>query len=315
MFGRTPYPDWQGPSIKASEEVHRLLTEVHGEVIAPAAVPPPSLTVAGCGEVPSVLDALMRTLLSAATTMVAANEAFAALVDKYGTVRTGIGKGSVNWRKVRASPVEELAETIKRGGLANTKAADIKKILDMVWAEQKRLSLDHLHGKTAQEAMSELVRYPRIGVKTAACVILFCLRVPCFAVDTHVHRFSKWLGWVPATASAEMTFWHCEYLVPDHLKYGLHQLFIRHGQTCGRCRADTAEGTEAWEGSSCVLEHLLERNKTRSKARVVLKVKKEGAGGVVEDGEASANSQAEVNVEDAMEVEMKGEPNDDGAGT
>ncbi|KAL2112205.1 hypothetical protein VUR80DRAFT_8265 [Thermomyces stellatus] len=295
MFGRTPYPDWQGPTIEACEEVHRLLTETHGEVIAPAAIPPPSLTVAGCGEVPSVLDALMRTILSGATTMIAANEALAALVEKYGTVRTGIGKGSVNWKKVRQASVEELAQTIKRGGLANTKAADIKRILDMVWAEQKSLSLDHLHGKTSQEAMQELVRYPRIGVKTAACVILFCLRVPCFAVDTHVHRFSRWLKWVPPTASAEMTFWHCENLVPDHLKYGLHQLFIRHGQTCGRCRADTAEGTEAWNNSTCALEHLLERNKATSKTKSAPQVKKEE-----EDKDASSDSQG--NNKDAREL-------------
>lgn len=283
MFGRTPYPDWQGPSIEAAEEVHRLLTELHGEVTTPAAIPPPSLSVAGCGEVPSVLDAMMRTLLSAATTMVAANEAFTALVKKYGTVRTGVGKGSVNWKKVRASPVTELAQTIKRGGLANTKAADMKKILDIVWADRKALSLDHLHGKTAREAMEELVRYPRVGVKTAACVILFCLRVPCFAVDTHVHRFCRWLGWVPAAATAEMTFWHCEFLVPGRLKYGLHQLFIRHGQLCGRCRAVTAEGTEAWNGSVCVLEHLLERNKMKSKAKVVPKVKEEVEEKLVEE--------------------------------
>ncbi|SPO00056.1 uncharacterized protein DNG_02908 [Cephalotrichum gorgonifer] len=275
MFGQTPFPYWQGPTIEACEEVHRLLTELHGKVKAPATIPPPSLTVAGCGEVPSVLDALMRTLLSAATTMVAANEAFTALVNKYGTVRCGVGKGSVRWNKVRLAPVEELTDTIKRGGLANSKAADIKKILDMVWTERRTLSLDHLHGKTAQQAMSELVRYPRIGVKTAACVILFCLRVPCFAVDTHVHRFCKWLKWVPGTASAEMTFWHCEYLVPDHLKYALHQLFIRHGQTCDRCRAATAEGTEAWNSSSCVLEHLLERNKTPRKGKLGHKVKEE----------------------------------------
>lgn len=311
MFGRTPYPDWQGPSIEACVEVHRLLTEVHGEVIAPAAIPPPSLTVAGCGEVPSVLDALMRTILSAATTMVAANEAFAALVKKYGTVRTGIGKGSVNWKKVRQTSVEELADTIKRGGLANTKAADIKKILDMVWTEQRMLSLDHLHGKTAQAAMQELVRYPRIGVKTAACVILFCLRVPCFAVDTHVHRFSKWLKWVPPTASAEMTFWHCEYLIPDNLKYGLHQLFIRHGQTCGRCRADTAEGTDAWNNSTCVLESHLERNKANKRTKAVSRVKKEKGENEVglEEGEAPLGSKDCTNG-GAIEMEMKVEPKD-----
>lgn len=271
MFGRTPFPNWQGPSPETCEEVHRLLTEVHGEVSAPPTIPLPSTTVAGCGEVPSVLDALLRTVMSAATTMRAANEVFDALVKKYGILKTGVGEGSVDWNKVRLSSEEELALTIKRGGLANVKAADMKKILDMVWEKHGKLSLDHLHGKTAPEAMRELVNYPRIGVKTAACVILFCLRVPCFAVDTHVHRFCKWLKWVPPTASPELTFWHCEFLVPDHLKYGLHQLFIRHGQTCDRCRANTSEGTDAWDATTCVLEHLLERNKPKRKVKAAQK--------------------------------------------
>ncbi|PKS09460.1 hypothetical protein jhhlp_004076 [Lomentospora prolificans] len=273
LFGRTPFPHWQSPSPEECEVVHQLLTELHGEAKAPSTIPSPSLTVAGCGEVPSVLDALLRTLLSAATTMKAANEAFNALVKKYGIVETEVGVASVDWGKVRLSSVQELAVTIKRAGLANGKAADIKKILDMVWDERGELSLDHLHSKSASEAMNELVRYPRIGVKTAACVILFCLQVPCFAVDTHVHRLCKWLRWVPQTASSELTFWHCEYLVPDHLKYGLHQLFIRHGQTCDRCRANTAVGTEGWEAATCVLEHLLERNKPKRSPRRTSKPK------------------------------------------
>ncbi|CAI4211391.1 unnamed protein product [Parascedosporium putredinis] len=268
-FGKTPFPSWGGPRPELCEEVYKILAEAHGEAKAPLTAPAPSLTVAGCGEVPSVLDALLRTLLSAATTMKAANAAFAALVLKYGVLETGIGAGSVDWARVRLSPQEELASTIKMAGLANGKAADMKKILDMVWEEHGQLSLEHLHGKTAAEAMYELVKYPRIGVKTAACVILFCLRLPCFAVDTHVHRFCKWLGWVPPTASPELTFWHCEYLVPDHLKYGLHQLFIRHGQTCDRCRANAENRTKVGDPSTCVVDHLLQRVGPRAKEDVI----------------------------------------------
>src|SRR5699024_4679701 len=102
------------------------------------------------------------------------------------------------------------------------------------------------------DAMFEFVKYPGIGVKTAACVILFCLQRPCFAVDTHVFRLSKWLGWLPPTEDPEpereadekqkvkktpkrrineiTAFSHLEVRVPEHLKYPLHQLFIRHGK-------------------------------------------------------------------------------------
>lgn len=122
------------------------------------------------------------------------------------------------------------------------------------------LNLDHMHALTKDEAMAKLVRYPGIGIKSAACVVLFCLRKPCFAVDTHVHRLCRWLGWVPEKATSEDCFRHCDVTVPDHLKYGLHHLFIRHGQQCFKCKKQARPGMKAWkQAPECPLEHLLDR--------------------------------------------------------
>ncbi|KAH8886828.1 DNA glycosylase [Thozetella sp. PMI_491] len=281
-IGRSPYPHRIAPTPEACEEVHRILTEIHGEVRQPEMVPSPSLEVAGCGEVPSVLDALLRTLISGNTLMARADAAIQNLAQKYGIVEAGmVGAGSINWEKVRLSSLEELVDTIKPAGCARVKGAHIKAILDMVCEEnlahaqarvqdesieksqlEQALSLDHMHSMNKDEAMAAFLRYPGIGVKTAACVILFCLRIPCFAVDTHVHKFSQWLGWVPAKASELDSYNHGEFKVPDHLKYGLHQLFIRHGQECYKCRKATRPGTEEWsDAPECPLEHLLNRRK------------------------------------------------------
>ncbi len=121
------------------------------------------------------------------------------------------------------------------------------------------LSLDHLREVSKTDAIKALLKFHGIGVKTAACVSLFCLRKECFAVDTHVHRFCGWLGWVPKSATANGTFNHCELHVPDHLKYGLHQLFIIHGKTCYRCKASTKAGSKEWNKWQCPLEKLLDR--------------------------------------------------------
>ena len=275
LFGRSPYPQWIWPTPEACEEVHGLLTELHGEVKAPKTMPPPSLTVAGCGEVPSVLDALLRTVLSAATSMKAANQSIVALAGKYGVAQSGPGKGSIDWEKVAEDSVEEVAVIIGKGGLGNLKAKHLKGILDAVMHAHKKLSLDHLHGQTAELAMKQLGNLPGVGVKTAACVILFCLQVPCFAVDTHVYRLCKWLRWVPFTANENKTFWHCDFHMPAHLKYGLHQLLIRHGQTCERCRADTVANTESYDNATCPLEHLVVRNKKEAKPPTPKAKKKE----------------------------------------
>lgn len=300
--GITPFPDWVEPSAADCEEVYRRLAKVHGESKAPKKIPAPSLEVSGCGEVPSVLDALIRTRLSANTSNRNSSAAFRGLVDKFGTVKEGIGKGSVDWNKVRTASLSTLVEAIKTGGLAQVKGRDIKAILDMVYeenksrkdaflgekktgksagvlgsegktqgqkdleilkAEQNVLSLDHIHGMEPDQAMQELIRFPGIGVKTSSCVILFCLQQPSFAVDTHVHRLSGWLKWIPPKASRDEAFSHLEVRIPNYLKYGLHKLFVTHGRTCIRCRANTSEGTEEWKKAECPLQELVERTGKR----------------------------------------------------
>ncbi|KAI0597195.1 DNA glycosylase [Biscogniauxia sp. FL1348] len=307
--GESPFPEFEGPSAEQCEEVYRLLADMHDDVqaLAPEVIPAPSLEVTGCGEVPSVLDALIRTMLSGAVTFAGAAKMLQGLIKKFGVLEEGIGKGSINWNKVRLSPVEDVFEAIRAGGLANKKAAHIKTILDMVYQEniERRaafiaeketgveakvygasektkgqkdleilktekdiLSLDHIRGLSNDEAMRQFTKYPGIGVKTAACVILFCLQQPCFAVDTHVYKFATWLRWAPQTATENDVFSHLEVRCPDHLKYGLHQLFIRHGQVCGRCKRSTVEGTEEWKAIVCPLEHLVERfGKRQTKAQ------------------------------------------------
>lgn len=309
--GQTPYPNWPHPTAKECHEVTRLLSTVHGEVKAPKTIPMPSLTVSGCGEVPSVLDALIRTRLSAATSGTNSSRAFAGLVSKFGILQEGIGKGSVDWNKVRLSDTKDIFEAIKSGGLADVKSKDIKKILQMVWeenqerrkafvssadvlgsgnedakeknaevakAEQDVLSLDHLHLLSNDEAFNALIKYPGIGPKTASCVLLFCLQRPSFAVDTHVFRLSKWLGWVPSPGdpaglapgakgkftgpTRNSTYAHLEVRIPDDLKYPLHQLFIKHGKTCPRCKAITGENSERWD-DGCVIDHLVKRSGSR----------------------------------------------------
>ncbi|PKX95929.1 endonuclease III domain-containing protein [Aspergillus novofumigatus IBT 16806] len=322
--GATPYPEWARPTPEECEEVNRLLSNVHGEVIPPTKIPEPSLTVTGCGEVPSVLDALIRTLLSGATTGRNSALAFDGLVRRFGILEEGIGKGSVNWDAVRQAPLKDVFEAIKRGGLADIKSKKIKAILDMVYqenqerknilvkgesdgrsdltaktegekeyeiacADQNFLSLNHLHTLGTEDAMTELVKYPGIGPKTAASVILFCLQRPCFAVDTHIFRICKWLGWVPPDKATEVTaFSHLEVRIPDHLKYSLHQLLIRHGKTCPRCRAITGQSSAGWE-DGCVIDHLVTRTGKRKEGNAkvpVVSKKRTGRKARVETGES-----------------------------
>ena len=300
--GQTPYPDWPHPTPEECKEVVRLLEKVHGKVTQPKEIKPPSLTTAGCGEVPSVLDALIRTRLSAATTGANSSRAFQSLVKTFGIIDTGVGKGSVNWNAVRLAPQQKVFEAIQCGGLANAKSKDIKAILQSVYeenqaraaelkdskkdpagaegedpsekkdeisrADEEVLSLDHLHLLSNDEAFNKMTKYPGIGPKTASCVLLFCLQRPSFAVDTHVFRLCRYLGWVPPDSEVKKgqpkvdrntTYSHCEVRVPDEYKYPLHQLLIKHGKACPRCRAATGMSSERWS-EGCPIDHLVKRH-------------------------------------------------------
>ncbi|KAL3422277.1 HhH-GPD family base excision DNA repair protein [Phlyctema vagabunda] len=353
--GYSPFPDHASPTPEDCEDVARLLSELHGEVKAPDVIPPPSMEVTGCGEVPDILDAILRTLLSATTTSNNSNMALKGLKDKFGLRTSGVGKGSVNWEAVYAADLDSVIESIKKGGLAKVKGTNIKKILNTVWdqnvirrdalvterqtgkaapitgashesraaknreiskVEQSMLSMDHIFEMTTDEAMTELTKLPGIGVKTASCVILFCMKRPSFAVDTHVWRHCKWLGWVPPNATRDQTFSHCEVRIPDHLKYPLHQLFIRHGKTCGRCRAATSAGSEEWENTVCPIDHLVSRTEARKSAggkvggsakKPAIKPKKGKKGKKTEDTE----SEAEMSEQESEDVEEKADGGSD----
>nr|POE59342.1 putative dna glycosylase [Quercus suber] len=308
-IGRSPYPDYDRPNPEECREVCNRLEKIYGVVKVPIKAPTPSLTRAGCGNVPSVLDAMIRTKLSAATTNANADKALSGL-KTLGLVPKGrlLGEGSVDYAKVMATSQQDIEDAIRQGGLAKMKSKEIKAILSKAWDEtvdrkarldagdsefagmldaekalisaavdQRMPCLDHYNSLSDQDALDAMTAYPGIGVKTAACVMCFCMSRPVFAVDTHVFRMCKWLGWVPESSTKGVkavdeisTFAHCDARIPNELKYKLHQLLIKHGKRCTRCNAHvTTEKTAGWE-AGCVLEDLVRRVK-RGDGKVVRK--------------------------------------------
>lgn len=215
-------------------------------------------------------------------------------------------KNCIDWDRVRREGEQKFGEVIKCGGLQNVGSKAVLSILDKchasnaerasafqkekdtgvsadvpgadaltqsqkdmeIWMfENSIISLEHLRALPVETVMNELVQFHGVGIKTAACVILFCLQEPCFAVDTHCFRIPQWLGWIPPelkeNSDRGKAFAHLDLRIPDHLKYGLHQLFIEHGQNCYRCRSATREGTKDWEECACPLEELLDRSITK----------------------------------------------------
>ncbi len=156
------------------------------------------------------LDELILTVQSQNTSDRNSERAHAALLARYPT-----------WDQVVRAPTNELADTIRSGGLANTKAARIQEILREIFEREGRYDLSRLR-RRSDDAISEyLTSLPGVGPKTAAVVMAFAFGRETIPVDTHVHRVATRLGLVPKT-SAERAQRLLEALVPQDLKTPMH---------------------------------------------------------------------------------------------
>ena len=80
-----------------------------------------------------------------------------------------------SWPEVRDAPTDELEESIRRGGLAPTKAPRIQAVLRELGDP---IDLDWLAEAPREEALAYLTALPGVGRKTAACVMIFSFDRP-----------------------------------------------------------------------------------------------------------------------------------------
>ena len=225
---QSPFPDFVHPTAAEAKLAHRILTGLHGAKNRPKEVVA-STTRAGCGDSPSVLDALVRTILSQNTSDTNSSRAKRSMDQAYGA--------SDKWDAIVEGGEAKLQEAIKCGGLSQVKSKVIISILRQTQEKYGKYSLDHLHEASNEDAMNEMLAFQGVGPKTASCVLLFCLQRESFAVDTHVWRISGLLGWRPKSASRDETHAHLDVRIPDEDKFGLHILMVSHGKQCDECKA------------------------------------------------------------------------------
>ncbi len=166
------------------------------------------------------LDELILTVLSQHTSDINADRAFRDL-------RATFPQG---WSQIVGAPAQRVADAIRSGGLANTKAPRIQEILQEIKRREGAFDLSSLTEMTDREARDYLTSLPGIGPKTAAVVLSFALGRDALPVDTHVHRVSRRLGLIPPRTSADRADRLLHALVPDGLRTQLHVALIRLGR-------------------------------------------------------------------------------------
>jgi len=160
----------------------------------------------------SELELLIAVMLSAQTTDVLVNKVTPALFAKYRTAAD-----------YAAASEEELRAAIQRIGLFRNKAKNLKAAMGMLARD--------FDGKIPR-TREELETLPGVGWKTAGVVAYHAFGTPTFAVDTHVGRLARRMGFTreedPAKVERDMSA-----LLPPERWGRAHQLLIWHGRrTC-----------------------------------------------------------------------------------
>ncbi|EIW78124.1 DNA glycosylase, partial [Coniophora puteana RWD-64-598 SS2] len=231
----SPFPNFTAPSTEDVNAIYDLLASTFPNGAAPKHRKPLDSANSGatCGATPNVLDSLIGTILSQNTSNANSSSA-------KNSLDAAFGRGEKAFAKMATAPAADVVEAIKHGGLANRKARIIQNLLVSVKEAhpEGRYDLQHLLAGDVsdEEVMRSLVQYNGVGPKTAACVLAFCMGRDAFAVDTHVFRITRMLGWVPRHADRVSTQAHLELRVPPELKYGLHVMFVKHGRACKGCK-------------------------------------------------------------------------------
>ncbi len=193
------------------------------------------------------LDGMILIMLSQATNDINCDRAFSSLKQAF-----------PKWENAMNAPVEKIADAIRVGGLANQKAARIKKLLEEIYEEQGDFNLNWMFDADAQKCRDYMEKFHGVGPKTIACVLVFFLDKPAFPVDTHVFRVTKRLGWIREKASPDEAHRVLEKAIPDECKLDLHVNLISLGRAI--CRAGGNGGPQC---GACILRELCEFGKSQ----------------------------------------------------
>jgi endonuclease III len=152
---------------------------------------------------------LIATILSAQATDVSVNAATPKLFKKYGTAA-----------KMALATAEELEPYIKTIGLYRVKSKNI--------AATAKALLEHFEGEVPND-FEAIQTLPGVGRKTANVVLSNAFGRPGIAVDTHVGRLARRLGFSSNT-NPDLVEADLEKLFPQDQWIFLHHSLILHGR-------------------------------------------------------------------------------------
>lgn len=180
------------------------------------------------------LDEAVYIILSYQTDLARCKETWERLRSKYR-----------EWSLVDQAPLEEIAETIRLGGLQRQKAKRIRDLLRAVYRDFGGFSLDGLRTMSVIDAERTLTRMPGLSLKGARCVLLYSLEAQTFPIDSNTFRILIRTGILPKSTVYRRRAVHdlVQESVPRDRRRLFHVNLVLHGQRsclprepkCDRC--------------------------------------------------------------------------------
>jgi endonuclease-3 len=202
---RSAAPTHRPPAAQTIRAAHRRLARRFGPLDPPRRWDP--------------IKELVLTVLSQNTSDVNSGRAFAALRERFPT-----------WEALANARANEVADAIRPGGLGNVKAPRVLAILREIEDRQGELDLGWMRRASDEDVERYLLSLPGVGPKTAAVVLAFSLGRPALPVDTHVHRVTSRLGWLPPKTTAAAAHSILAAAVSAPLRVPMHVGLIRLGR-------------------------------------------------------------------------------------
>ena len=152
---------------------------------------------------------LVAVVLSAQTTDKLVNQ-----------VTPGLFARAATPEAMAALDVEEIRVLIRRIGLTDTKARNLKRLSEI---------LVEKHGGQVPKTLEELEELPGVGHKTASVVLNQAFGLPTFPVDTHIHRLAARWG-LSSGKNVEVTERDLKRLFPEETWGKIHLQIIYFGR-------------------------------------------------------------------------------------
>jgi len=169
-----------------------------------------------------VVDQLVWFLLSTRTTVENCEAAFRALWGAF-----------PSWDKVAEVREEALYGLLRPAGLYRARAGNLVAALSAIKERFGSITLEPLRAWADADCEVFLLGLPGVGLKVARCVMSFGLARHVLAVDAHIWRVTRRLGWhdFPGDAPSRGGADHLNSLVPEGLDVlSLHVNLIHLGR-------------------------------------------------------------------------------------